>query len=158
MKNSLLIFLAAVLVAGCRLTSSGTGNSAVQLDPKRVPTELTLSPATSVLLVTLEASEAGYRLLSVTNVLGAINQAPLGGKDVLVTGLGRNGRVVGTAATFNPRDVHTTGAKNPATSVLASAVFSVRLPKPEEIQAISVEVKAGPNAKLRQTFPFSLAR
>jgi len=158
MKTTLLVLLAAVLLAGCRSTNSGTRNSAVQLNPKRVPTELTLSPATSVLLVTLEASEAGYRLLSATNVPGAINRAPLGGKDVLVTGLGRNGRVVGTASTFNPRIIHTTGAKNPATNVLASAVFSVKLPKPEEIQAITVEVKEGPNAKLRQTLPISRAR
>lgn len=152
MKKLLFFLFAAVLCAGCQSSKSAPRRgSAVRLDPKRVPTELTLSPLNSVLLVKLEASTNGYRLISASQIQGAVNRVQLGGDDVVITGLNQAGRAVASTTLSNPRVIHTTGAKNPVSDVLPTAVFSVTLPKPAEIRSIVVEVKNGPNAKLRQT-------
>jgi hypothetical protein len=157
MKNSLSYLLAGVLFTACQSPGPALrGGSAVRLDPKRVPTELTLSPTDSVLLMTIEASDTGYRLISASPIRGVVNRVHLGGDDVVITSLGQNGRPVASTAMLNPRIVRTTGAKNPASDVLPTAVFSVILPKPAEIRSITIDVKRGPNAKLHQTLQVPL--
>ncbi|MEO8179038.1 MAG: hypothetical protein ABI895_09415 [Deltaproteobacteria bacterium] len=123
------------------------------MDPKSVPTELALYPTMPVLLVTLEASDAGYQIVEARTIPGAINRVPFGSHDVLVSAEDGSGVSVASTSFVNPRAAHTTGAKSPQEAVLPAARITILLPAPDRIRVLSIKVVSGPNAGLETRLP-----
>ena len=142
MRTTILLSALAVLLACCR-ASQGP-------DPERVPTQRQLQPAAqSVLQITLEASDTGYRVVDAQIVEGAPSLSIDQDRDVRITALSASGRPIGSVSVFNPRLARTAGSTNPDQAVLDRATFVVRFPQPELVHSLEVEVRRGPNEPLR---------
>lgn len=148
------IALATAALTGC------TGNherpakdlAAPRVDPQAVPKDITLYRPAPVLGAQFEATAAGYALTD--SWLGAA--APTATIDqqraVVIRALDAQGNAVATVSVDNPRDVHTTGARDPDRAVLPKATLTVFFARPEAIDSLAVEVRRGPNEGFRQSF------
>ncbi|MDH3655141.1 MAG: hypothetical protein OEN21_12790 [Myxococcales bacterium] len=131
--------LVALLFLGCK---------SVGPNPKRVPREQALIPgAVPVTLVTLEASDAGYRLSSAKHFLGSPTPTILKDLPVLIIAHDAKGKLVGSVSVFNPREGHSLGTTRERQFTMPTGTVTVRFEDPKKkIRSVTVTVRSGPNS------------
>ena len=122
------------------------------LDPQNVPKEITLHQPAPILAARFEVTEAGYALAESSITAGAPTSKIDQNRAVAIRALNAEGQPVETISVHNPRDVHTTGARNPDSKVLDKATLTVFFTKPDAIESLEVEVRQGANQGYKQTF------
>ena len=116
-------------------------------------TQAALAPqAAQVLQITFKASSAGYTVVNMRRTAGAPTLAIDQNRDVLITAVDSTGKPVGSVSVFNPRLVHTTGSRDPQSTVLDEATFTVNFANPDAINALNVQVIRGPNGEYQKQF------
>lgn len=146
MRNLLLTALLVPPLAACQTSVGPSPEDA----PGRI--QLTRAPV-EVLQVTFEATEAGYGLVEVSRVLGVPSRAIHEDRPVRITALDESGEPVHSISVFDPREVRTTGTRDPSTKVRASGTLILRFANPDSIRSFDVEVHEGPNAGLHARLP-----
>jgi len=134
-----LTVLVTLLFLGCK---------SVGPNPKHVPREQALVPgAVPVTLVTLEASDAGYKLSSVKHFLGSPTPTIFRDLPVLITAHDENGKLVGSVSVFNPREGHSIGTTPERQFTLPTGTVTVRFEDPKKkVRSVTVTVRSGPNS------------
>lgn len=132
--------LVALLCLGCKIS--------VGPNPKRVPRDQELIPgAVPVTLVTLEATDAGYKLLSGKHFLGSPTPTILKDLPVLITAHDDKGKLVGSVSVFNPREGHSLGVTPAEQFELPTGTVTVRFADPKKkVRFVTVTVRSGPNS------------
>ena len=138
------------LLLGCAATGGREDDdkyARAEKSPSGIPVQFPLYDRQPVLLVRVIATDAGYEV-KVRKDLGVPSQAIDKDRDVLVAARYADGTVAETSV-FNPREVHTTGARNPASAVRAKGSFAVSFTAPDSIRTIEITTRRGPNQGLK---------
>jgi hypothetical protein len=148
-----LLCLAALVASGCAASKpSDSRFGTTQLKPSAVPVQLQLNAkAEPVVIVTIRANNAGYKIVSTRQTLGTPTTDIDKSRDVLLTAQNAAGRPLTVVSVFNPRIAHTAGSKRPATAVLNQATFTVVLPA--DTRTLAITVRSGPNEKMETALP-----
>lgn len=148
------ILLALPMLLGCSANHERAAKELASppVDPQRVPKDITLYQPAPVLATRFEVTESGYALQESWITTGAPTSQIDQNRAVAIRALDAQGRPVETISVHNPRDVHTTGASNPDSKVLERATLTVFFSKPDAIEALEVEVRAGANEGYKQAF------
>lgn len=147
-----LIFVLVTLVLfGCNQNKQPQVPEIVA-DPQNVAKDRTLFKPVPVIAVRFEATDAGYTMRAF-RANGTPTSKIDKSRDVVIKALDGQGTVLSTVSIFNPREVRTTGSKNPGAATRPTATFTVFFDQPDNIQNIEVNVVRGPNEGLRQSYP-----
>jgi len=131
----------AFLLVSCKIS--------VGPNPRHVPREQELiSGAVPVTLVTLEASDAGYKFLGAKHFLGTPTPTILDELPVLITAHDEEGKLIGSVSVFNPREGHALGTRTPEQFTLPTRTVTVRFEDPDKkVRFVTVTVRSGPNSR-----------
>jgi hypothetical protein len=152
MKRIIFVLLAVTLFGCGQKQPQVTEVGARNVDPQNVSKDRTLSQPVPVIAVKFEATDTGYTMRAF-RANGTPTSKIDQNRDVVIKALDGQGTVLGSVSIFNPREVRTTGSKNPGTASRPNATFTVFFDQPDNIRNIEVNVVRGPNEGLRQTYP-----
>lgn len=157
MKHLIAIWATAWVLSSCaaQMPEIDARHARLDVSPEIIPVQFSLSPTQRVLVLEFEATDAGYRVVQRSR-FGNPSQGYDLNRDVLITGLDANGRLIAATSVYNPRAVSTTGASDPKTAILGKGTFVVAFDNPEAIRSISIEVRRGPNAGFKEVIPIEL--
>jgi hypothetical protein len=150
----LIFVLVTLALFGCNQNKQPqvTEIGAQPADPQNVAKDRTLYKPVPIIAVRFEATNAGYTMRAF-RANGTPTSKIDQNRDVVIKALDGQGTVLGSVSIFNPREVRTTGSKNPGTATRSNATFTVFFDRPDDIRNIEVNVVRGPNEGLRQSYP-----
>jgi hypothetical protein len=146
---------ALLLCSACGTGLSSRAFSARQAEHRNVPERVDIYQPEPILLVTLLASEAGYRIVKSAKTMGIATRDFELGRDVVVTARDAKRNVVSRVSVFNPRHISTAGTEDRDTTILGRGQVTIAFPSPSRVATIDVEVRSGANASLRQSLSVS---
>jgi hypothetical protein len=151
--RTILLCCLALMILGCRTNEKSVlpEVGAHQADPQNVPRDRTLYNLVPVVALKFEASETGYTMKAF-RATGAPSSTIDQNRDVVIKASDGQGRLLASVSIFNPRDIRTVGAKQPAQAVRPKGTFTVFFAKPDEITVIEVKVVRGTNSGFTQRF------
>lgn len=122
------------------------------IDPEKVPEEISLFNPKPLILMKFKASENGYSM-ETFRAKGTPTLAANPSDDIIIVGFGGQGDTMRVIKLFNPRVLYTTGTSELDSVILKTATFPISFLKSDSIHLITLTVQRGPNAGLEANFP-----
>lgn len=151
MKRMIFVLLTLTLFGCAKKQPQVTEIGARNVDPQNISKDSTLHQPVPVVAIKFEATETGYTMRAF-RANGTPTSKIDKGRDVVIKALDGQGTVLSTVSIFNPREVRTTGSKNPGTATRPTATFTVFFDQPDNIRRIEVDVVRGPNQGFKQNY------